>query len=149
MSHQTAAKKYVEKTAAALEPFFQKYFYKVCKWLVSGGIGFATDVLILFLLVEAFALHYLAAATISFVGGVTANYTFSRCFIFSKTKESVLSSFRRFLLVSLFGLLINVSLMWVLVEWAGIHYVVARLLIAGTVGVSSYFIHHFFTFKLT
>jgi putative flippase GtrA len=123
--------------------------HPLLKWIISGGIAFGIDILTLFILVDFFSVYYLLAASIAFFISASTNYFISRYFIFSETTSTVVTSYGKFISISCIGLIIIASLMYLLVDILNVHYLIARIFIAGTVGVSSYYVHKIFSFSIS
>jgi putative flippase GtrA len=94
----------------------------------GAALAFATDVAVLSLLVETFGLHYLMAATISFVAGTMVVYATSvrYAFDFRRMTDSR-KEFLVFTLIGAIGIGVNLGLMFTLVEWFGLHYLAAKV----------------------
>lgn len=122
--------------------------HPILRWILSGGIAFTIDFTLLFTLVHFFDVYYLLAASLSFLVSATVNFCISRFFIFNATTSGVSESYVTFIVVSLVVGLGSINLfMYLLVGVVGINYLIARILIAGTIGVSSFYIHKFVSFK--
>jgi putative flippase GtrA len=121
--------------------------HPILKWILSGGVAFVVDFSTLLLLVEIFNIYYLYATCIAFLLSATTNFLISRYLIFNATTNTVANSYVKFISISLLGLTVIASLMYILVDLVGLHYLLSRLLIASTVGVSSFYIHKLFTFN--
>lgn len=105
------------------------------------------DLTLLYVFVEYLNIHYLQAASISFLVSATVNYVISSLTIFVNAQNTITRSYTTFMGLSVFGLLaINIGL-YVLVDIFDVYYLLARLLLAGTIGVSSFFLHKYISFK--
>ena len=119
----------------------------IIKWVFSGGLAVVVDITCLFVFVEFGHIHYLLAASMAFFISASTNYTISKFTIFKNAQHSTPRSYSTFMSVSLIGLGALTLGMYVLVEMFTTHYLVARLLLAGTLGVSSFFLHKYISFK--
>lgn len=124
-----------------------KRFIPLFKWILSGGLAFCVDVTLLFILVEKVHLYYLFAVTLAFLTSATLNYTISGLTIFRNAQHSIRRSYTTFMSVSLVGLLCITVSMYIFVEIFHIHYLLSRFILAATLGVSSFFVHKYFSFK--
>lgn len=117
---------------------------QILKFGVVGGTAFLIDYGLLFVLTEFAGIHYLISGTISFAASVIYNYILSIVWVFdpvgerSRTKDMAV-----FLILSVIGLGINQAIMWILVEQAGVYYMLSK--IVATVIVMVY---NFITRKL-
>jgi putative flippase GtrA len=109
------------------------------KQLLSEALAYAlvstlalgVDFLILYVLVEFAGLHYLVAATISFVGGAILAYCLAirLVFRFRRLADRRLE-FLVFAGIGLIGLVINGAAMFIFVEFLGAQYLIAKVVAA-------------------
>lgn len=95
----------------------------------AGAAGaFATDFGLLWALVEKAGLHYLLAATISFLAGTVVVYWVSirHAFRFRRIADRR-AEFGYFAMIGAVGILLNLFLMFALVDWLGLHYLAAKV----------------------
>ncbi|OGS42317.1 MAG: hypothetical protein A3K67_06605 [Euryarchaeota archaeon RBG_16_62_10] len=88
---------------------------KYLKFAFIGGIGALINLAVLWLAHEVFFVYYLWAATIAFVVADTNNYIWNRLWTF-KSKAKIQFQYFQFLVVSVAGLLLNLLLLWLLVD---------------------------------
>lgn len=84
-----------------------------------GSLGFIADFGILFLLTltDYFQHHYLYAATIAFLFGLTVNYIFSILWVFQKRNvRNKFVEFLLFALVGVIGLALNALFIWLFTD---------------------------------
>ena len=86
---------------------------EVIKFLISGGICFLVQFVLLVLLRDRVGLDTLIALPIAFLAAVAANYILSVLWIWPSAKGSNAAVKVGFLVTSLIGLLLNELLMWV------------------------------------
>lgn len=102
------------------------------KYVLVGGLAFAADFAALAMLVSGLNMHYLPGAFLAFLLGIWVNYQLSVRWVFSfRAVAHRGKEFTIFLLVGVVTLLTSLALMAALVEWAGLHYLVAKSLVAG------------------
>ena len=114
---------------------FSGSIYKLVREVVSygaaSGVALAADMALLALLVSVLHLHYLAAATISFIAGGLVLYALSVWAVFGHrrvTNHAIeLSAFLAFGVV---GLFLNAGVVWFAVEQIQLHFMVGKLLAA-------------------
>lgn len=88
---------------------------KYLKFAFIGGIGAVINLAVLWTAVELFFVHYLWAATLAFVIADTNNFIWNRLWTF-KSKGKIRFQYPQFLLVSVDGLMLNLIILWALVE---------------------------------
>jgi putative flippase GtrA len=76
-----------------------------------GGIGYAVNLAVYTALVHGAGMHYIGAATLSFVVAVTNNYLLNRLWTFRREKGSAGRQGARFLVVSLLSLGANLLIL--------------------------------------
>lgn len=95
------------------------------KFCAVGLVGYLINLAVYAALLHA-GLHYLLAATCSFLVAVTSNYTWNRLWTFREHRGHVGVQGMRFLLVSLAALGANLLVLDVLVDSAGLDKLVAQ-----------------------
>ncbi|MBN1678533.1 MAG: glycosyltransferase family 2 protein [Candidatus Thermoplasmatota archaeon] len=88
---------------------------KYLKFAFIGGIGAVINLLVLWTSVEVFNVYYLWAAVLAFVIADTNNFIWNRLWTF-KSKGKIRFQYPQFLLVSADGLMLNLIILWALVE---------------------------------
>lgn len=108
----------------------QNLFTTFCKYLVAGGLGFVLDFGTLFLLFNLCGVYYLAAAAVAFTVGLVFVYVASNKWVFQQRRMERRQAleFSIFTLIGLIGLGLTVLFMWLLVDYAGLYPLVAKLI---------------------
>jgi putative flippase GtrA len=88
---------------------------QLAKFCAVGGVGYALNLGVYAGLLHA-GLHYLAAATLSFLVAVTNNYTWNRLWTFRDRRRGVAAQGMRFFIVSLASLGANLVVLDVLIS---------------------------------
>ena len=89
---------------------------QLAKFGVVGATGYAINLAVFALLWRHLGVHYLLAATISFLVAVTSNYTWNRLWTFRGQRGHVAYQGLRFFVVALLALGANLIVLRVLVE---------------------------------
>ena len=87
---------------------------QLAKFCAVGAVGYVINLAVYATLIEA-GLHYLAAATCSFLVAVTSNYTWNRLWTFRNARGHVGVQGARFFVVSLAALGANLLVLHVLI----------------------------------
>ena len=104
-------------------------FIQFVRYGLVSVIALAVDFGGMVLLVELLSIHYLVAATVSFISGLAVNYLLSRAWVFTERKyESRVKEFIIFTGIGIVGLLLNNSIMWLAVEKIGIYYIFSKII---------------------
>ena len=137
---------------AANYPMFKKNIFrfpnnKFARFAVSGAVGTMVDLVLLFVFTEWFAIWYLISSVFSFMFGSVTHFTVSRFWVFKNLEKTFWRQYASFFLVHLGGLGVNTLALFVLVEYAHIYYLAAKI-ITVLFGVSwTFWANKKFTFK--
>jgi putative flippase GtrA len=118
------------------------------KYSIVGTSTFLFDVLLLYLLVEVLMVQQVLASAVAFIIAVSINYTFSRRYVFKSTLRSVKVGYLNFAIIAIAGLLIVTGGMYVLTTIWSVHFLTARVLVAGVTGFWSYLMNLYVNFKV-
>ena len=89
---------------------------QLAKFCAVGASGYVVNLVVFGLLVHGVGIHYLVAATCSFLVAVTNNYAWNRLWTFRGQRGHVAYQGLRFLVVSTCALAANLLILWVLVR---------------------------------
>ena len=129
-----ASRATVERPAAPLQParprlvaslLSVRNWQQLGKFCVVGAIGYAINLAVYDTLLHE-GLHYLAAATCSFLVAVTSNYVWNRLWTFREHRGHVGIQGMRFFLVSLAALGANLGVLHLLVSPGGLGKLLAQ-----------------------
>jgi putative flippase GtrA len=95
------------------------------KFCVVGAVGYLINLVVYDALLHG-GLHYLVAATCSFLVAVTSNYTWNRLWTFREHRGHVGVQGMRFLLVSLAALGANLVVLHLLIVYGGLDKLTAQ-----------------------
>ena len=99
---------------------------------LASGFGLILDMTVLALLVTSFHLHYLIAATISFICGGAVVYALSVWWVFdSRRITSRALEFSSFIALGAAGLIVNAAVMHIAVGVLALNFMVGKVLAAG------------------
>lgn len=118
----------------------------ILKYGVVGVLGTLVHIGVLAIMVEIFQVNAIAGSIIGFVGALLSSYLLNYYWTFESTHDH-LSSFPRYLLVSLVGLGLNTLLMYVTVTVLKWWYIYGQLTVILVVPVTNYLLNRFWTFR--
>lgn len=130
--------------------WIKKYYRRYEKfWLysVGGTIAFIVDFGLLYLLTEYVGLWYLTSATIAVVVAIIVNYVWQRIVTFKSLDRNVAKQFSKFVIISLVAIGLNIILMYVLVEFVGLWYLLAKVFVTIIAWFWNFFGNKYFTFR--
>lgn len=114
---------------------------------VASFFVFGLDVALLWALVEFVGVGYIPAATVAFLIAMTLHYVLSRIWIFQGTERGIARGYVYFMINTGVGLVITIGAFAALVEFTGIHYLIARVLASVAAGIVVFFLNAVFNFK--
>jgi putative flippase GtrA len=118
------------------------------KYAISGIIGAALNILLLYMLKDIVGFHYLNATFISFLSGIALAFFLHKFWTFRDNNLGRLpKQLSLYLLIAIVNLFLNMPLMYLLVEKVGLWYIYSQLVIVIALGAVSYLINNVITFK--
>lgn len=119
----------------------------IFKYLFVSVIATLIDIGLLFLLTEFLKINYLISGTISYCIGIIVGYVGQKKLTFNDKNKKIVKQFLIFTAVSLIGLLINLIILKIFVEYFGIHYLISKIIAIGIGFIWNYSINKKITFK--
>ena len=118
------------------------------RFLFSGGTAFIVNLGLLYFLVDVLGWWYLGASLASFSVAIIVSFIMQKFWTF---RDGVLqrtpAQFGFFALIAIFNSGLNVWLMYVFVDWTGIHYLLAQVFSSGLIAGWSFFAYFRFVFN--
>lgn len=99
---------------------------RLFKFITVGASGTLIGLGLLFLLTDLAGWHYLLSYTIAFVCSTGNNYLWNSLWTF-KGKQSNITGYSKYLAISIITLCINLSMMYLLTEIAGLWYIASAV----------------------
>jgi len=114
----------------------------------ASGVALATDVSLLWLLVEHAHWHYLSAATVAFLAGTAVVYGLSVGWIFQHRRvEDRRLEFGLFAFIGVLGVIVNLTVLTIAVDVYGLHYLVGKLASVGVTFTLNFGLRRTFLFS--
>ena len=119
-------------------------FIQLFRYLFVGGTAFLVDFGFLWALHDLLEFHYLVAATISFIAGLTVNYLMSIVWVFNnKTLSNRFMEFVVFSIIGVIGLGLNLLIMWFFTDIVfgntGYYYLLSKIISTAIVFLWNFF----------
>ncbi|HBV33064.1 TPA: hypothetical protein DEB72_00835 [Patescibacteria group bacterium] len=121
--------------------------WQFVRFSISGAVATALDVSVLYLLTEWGQVWYLFSAGISFVLGSFTHYLISHLWVFKSPAENKARKFLSFFIIHASNLGFSLILLYVLVEYAGLWYILAKLLTVAVTVMINFTLQKKITFK--
>lgn len=114
---------------------------------VASTFTFLVDLAILWSLVELAGVAHVYAAVIAFIIPMILFYVIEREWVFPGTDRGVATGFVYFVINVAIGFAAMLATFWTLLEFTGLHYLVARILASVVYGVVLFVLNGRFNFK--
>lgn len=99
------------------------------KYFIVGGFCTILDFILLYLLTVHAGINYVTSSIISFMSGTVLNYVLCTYWIFKvRVVEKRHHEFFYYAIITAVGLGINTGLIWLLTEFAGIFFMLSKLM---------------------
>lgn len=123
-------------------------YRKLLKYLVSGVTAATVTISTLYVLTEYMYIWYLFSAAVGFILGVIVSFILQKFWTFRDRSVLVIKKqFTLFVIVSLTGLCINSTLIYVFVEYGHIWYLLSQILSGLVITCINLFLYQHLVFK--
>jgi len=118
---------------------------RIVRYGVAGGLSMLVHLAVLLLLVELVGLGAVVSTTLGFLASVVVSFMLQHHWVF-RASAARRTTAPRFVAVTLFGLLLNTSIMAVGYRLFGLHYLFVQAVAFAAVPVSNYLLNRAWTF---
>ncbi len=118
-------------------------------YLIVGGIATIVEWIFFYLFDSIFAVHYIAATVAAYIISTFANWLSGRMIMFKASKRGIISELLSIYAASVIGLLLNVLIMWLLVDMIGVESMIAKIMATGIVFGWNFAVRKLFIYKET
>ena len=115
-------------------------------YLVVGGVATVTEWLIFFVL-EKTALHYMLATVIAYVIATFVNWLAGRVLVFKVSTKAITREIMEIYIASIVGLLLNLGLMWLMVDAFDFNEMLSKIIATGLVFLYNFLIRKLVIYK--
>lgn len=130
--------------------FFEEALsYQFFKFCLVGGIGVLVNLAVLYSLVELAYLWYLHAAIAAFIVAVSSNFILNKIWTFRDKRKGIkaLKQYSEFFVVRTIGLLVNLAILYLLVQYGNIWYLAAQFLAVSLATVNNFLGSKYWAFR--
>lgn len=121
---------------------------RIIRFVISGGTATIVNLCILFLLTRFLGIWYLYSSILAFAASFFVSFTLQKFWTFSETsRDRMHSQAALFLSVMLFALTLNTVLIFLFVEFAESHYLLAQLASGILIAFINFFSYKHFVFS--
>lgn len=123
-----------------------RHLGRILRFAAVGAVGTAAHYALLLVLVEAGGVDPVVGSVAGFLLGALVNYTLNRRLVFRSDRAHV-EALPRFLAVAGLGLCWNALLMYLFIDVAGLHYLIAQVVTTGILLAWHYLGNALWTFR--
>ena len=130
-----------------LEAWLGARVFHLIRYIISGATAAATNVGILFLLVQFVGVHYLSASIMAYLLAIVVSFTLQKFWTFQdRPTHDIHAQFFRYVTVVLANLAVNTVLMYIFVTHLHIWYIFAQIMAIAVIAITGYFGYKYFVF---
>lgn len=122
-------------------------FWKLGRFVTSGGSAAIVHLFILWLLTEVAGIWYLLSSVVGFFVAFSVSFTLQKYWTFKEVSFNRIKIQTGFyLVIALFNLFLNTAMMYWLVDFLDIHYLLAQIIVGLLIAIWSYLAYSRFIF---
>ena len=123
-------------------------YKRLVKYIIAGGTAAVTDLFLLFLFHDIFRINVIISATLAFVIAFFVSFYLQKFWTFrDNSKNKIKQQMGTYFLVGTANTAINAWAMDLLVNRWHIWYLLAQVIVAGSIALYSFVIYKFFIFE--
>ncbi len=126
----------------------RKTLIRFLRYSLVGASTFPLDMALLWFFVNTLSMNYLLAIGVAFLMAVSVNYSINRPWAFYGTRRGFWGGYGFFISIGVLVATLTVILTGLVTNLLEVHFLVARVLVAGFVGIVGFFINLYFIFKV-
>lgn len=126
----------------------RKAVVRFLRYAVIGVSTLTFDLFLIALMTETMGVPYYIATPLGFLIAVSLNYALSRRFVFLGTERTIHHGYLYFIIIAVAGAAAITGAVYLLVTYVGLYYLLARVVVAGFVGMANYLTNLHFNFKV-
>ncbi len=127
--------------------FDKKKILQLTRFIITGFVGLFIDFLFTWLCKEYMGMDKYLSNAVGFSFAVINNYVLNRLWTFKSNDEAIAKQFTTFLLVSLAGLILNTSFLYLIHQKMEMNFYVAKCIVVAIVFAWNYIANSKLTFK--
>jgi putative flippase GtrA len=131
-----------------MSAFFTPALVRFLKYSAIGVSTLSFDLLLVAAMTELLSLPYYVSVPLGFLVAVSINYALSRTLVFKGTQRPVHHGYAYFVALALLGAAAITGAVSLMVTYLMMQYLVARVLVAGFVGLANYLLNLHLNFKV-
>jgi putative flippase GtrA len=133
---------------AAMDKAHYRSTRRFLRYALVGVSTLSFDLALLYIATSLLGFPYYISTPTTFLIAVSINYFISRRFVFKGTERTVHHGYSYFIGVAIAGAFVTTALVATLVTYAHLYYLLARILVAGLIGIGNYLFNLHLNFKV-
>jgi glycosyltransferase involved in cell wall biosynthesis/putative flippase GtrA len=122
--------------------------HRTVRYLIAGGIAASVHLGLLFILTSFFSVWYIVSTTFAIIAASVVSFLSHKFWTFKDKDVSKINlQTAYYLAMQGANVLINLGLMYILVDKLGFWYMTAQIISSGAIAFESYLVYRFFVFK--
>lgn len=118
------------------------YRNKYARYVFSGGTAAAVNLGLIYLIVGVLHEWYLVGTIAAFAGAFCVSFVMQKFLTFNdRSLERVRAQAAGYLLIAVVNLGINTLVMYIAVDWCGLHYLLAQFLVTASIALYSFVLY--------
>ena len=115
---------------------------KIFRYLVSGGMATATNLLFLFIFTNLIGIWYLTSEVMAYIISYAVSFTMQKYWTFNDgSKDKIKSQAVIYTIVTTANLGLNALILYALVQYGHLNHIVGQVIASAIIAVKSYFIY--------
>jgi putative flippase GtrA len=121
---------------------------KLLRYLFSGGIAAVTDLVLLYVFTDVWGMWYIISSILAFLVAFVVSFILQKFFTFQDhAMEGVHGQALIYLAVTGTNLALNTGLIYLFVQYTGLHYIPAQIVTSILIAIESFLVYQAFIFK--
>jgi putative flippase GtrA len=112
---------------------------KIVWFFLTGVLATLTDLGLVYFFTSYLGVWYLASASVSYCCGIIISYWLNKFLTFHDRNRNYIGQFLIFAAISTSCLVLNLGILWLMVEFFSVHYMIAKIF-----GISSGFLWNYY-----
>jgi putative flippase GtrA len=100
---------------------------KIVWFFIIGVLASLVDLSLIYYCTSVLGIWYLASASVSYCCGIVISYSLNKYLTFHDHNHDYIIQFSTFAAVSISCLILNLCIMWLMVELLSVHYLLAKI----------------------
>lgn len=123
-------------------------YRKIIKYVISGGLSALTILFVLYFFTDILGIWYVISSVIASISGVIVSFIFQKFWTFrNKSIDKIKSQLFFYAIITVINIAVNVYGVFALVDYFGLNYLVAQIIVVIIVTIASFFVYGKFLFK--